>query len=50
VTVEGALYADLQTAIGILRSMVKGNCLIFLAEERSDYESGEDIWLILFLM
>ena len=30
---------------GILRSMVKGNCLIFLAEERGDYESGEEVWV-----
>jgi molybdopterin molybdotransferase len=30
---------------GILRSMVKGNCLIFLAEERGDYESGEAVWV-----
>jgi molybdopterin molybdotransferase len=30
---------------GILRSMVKGNGLIFLAEERGDYESGEEVWV-----
>jgi molybdopterin molybdotransferase len=30
---------------GILRSMVKGNCLIFLAEERGDYERGEAVWV-----
>ncbi|HEX9868619.1 MAG TPA: gephyrin-like molybdotransferase Glp [Candidatus Tectomicrobia bacterium] len=30
---------------GILRSMVKGNCLIFLAEERGDYERGEEVWV-----
>jgi molybdopterin molybdotransferase len=30
---------------GILRSMVQGNCLIFLAEERGDYESGEEVWV-----
>jgi len=30
---------------GILRSMVKGNCLIFLAEERGDYDSGEEVWV-----
>jgi molybdopterin molybdotransferase len=30
---------------GILRSMVKGNCLIFLAEERGNYESGEEVWV-----
>jgi molybdopterin molybdotransferase len=30
---------------GILRSMVRGNCLIFLAEERGDYESGEEVWV-----
>jgi len=30
---------------GILRSMVKGNCLIFLAEERGDYERGEQVWV-----
>jgi molybdopterin molybdotransferase len=30
---------------GILRSMVKGNCLILLAEERGDYESGEEVWV-----
>jgi molybdopterin molybdotransferase len=30
---------------GILRSMVKGNCLIFLAEERGDYERGENVWV-----
>jgi len=35
---------------GILRSMVKGNCLIFLAEERGDYESGEDVWVEPFPM
>ena len=31
--------------LGILRSMVKGNCLITLAEERGDYESGNVIWI-----
>lgn len=30
---------------GILRSMVKGNCLIFLAEERGDHEPGEEVWV-----
>jgi molybdopterin molybdotransferase len=30
---------------GILRSMVQGNCLILLAEERGDYEAGEDVWV-----
>jgi molybdopterin molybdotransferase len=30
---------------GILRSMVQGNCLIFLAEERGDYERGEEVWV-----
>jgi molybdopterin molybdotransferase len=35
---------------GILRSMVKGNCLIFLAEERGDYESGEAVWVEPFPM
>jgi molybdopterin biosynthesis enzyme len=25
--------------------MVKGNCLIILAEERGDYESGEEVWV-----
>jgi molybdopterin molybdotransferase len=35
---------------GILRSMVKGNCLIFLAEERGDYESGEEVWVEPFPM
>jgi len=30
---------------GILRSMVKGNCLIFLAEERGEYERGEEVWV-----
>jgi molybdopterin molybdotransferase len=30
---------------GILRSMVRGNCLIFLAEERGDYETGEEVWV-----
>jgi molybdopterin molybdotransferase len=35
---------------GILRSMVKGNCLIFLAEERGDHESGEEVWVEPFPM
>jgi molybdopterin molybdotransferase len=35
---------------GILRSMVKGNCLIFLAEERGDHESGEEVWVEPFAM
>jgi molybdopterin molybdotransferase len=35
---------------GILRSMVKGNCLIYLAEERGDYESGEEVWVEPFPM
>jgi molybdopterin molybdotransferase len=35
---------------GILRSMVKGNCLIFLAEERGDYERGEEVWVEPFPM
>jgi molybdopterin molybdotransferase len=35
---------------GILRSMVQGNCLIFLAEERGDYESGEEVWVEPFPM
>jgi molybdopterin molybdotransferase len=35
---------------GILRSMVKGNCLIFLAEEHGDYESGEEVWVEPFPM
>jgi molybdopterin molybdotransferase len=35
---------------GILRSMVKGNCLIFLDEERGDYESGEEVWVEPFPM
>jgi molybdopterin molybdotransferase len=35
---------------GILRSMVKGNCLIFLAEERGDYERGEAVWVEPFPM
>jgi molybdopterin biosynthesis enzyme len=48
--VEGAPYADLQTAIRILHSTVKGNCLIFVAEERSDYESGEEVWVEPFPM
>ena len=30
---------------GILRSMVKGNSLIFLAEERGNYERGEEVWV-----
>jgi molybdopterin molybdotransferase len=30
---------------GILRSMVKGNCLIFLAEEHGDYAPGEEVWV-----
>jgi molybdopterin molybdotransferase len=30
---------------GVLRSMVKGNCLIFLAEEHGDYEAGEEVWV-----
>jgi molybdopterin molybdotransferase len=35
---------------GILRSMVKGNCLIFLAEEHGDYENGEEVWVEPFPM
>jgi molybdopterin molybdotransferase len=35
---------------GILRSMVQGNCLIFLAEERGDYASGEEVWVEPFPM
>jgi molybdopterin molybdotransferase len=35
---------------GILRSMVKGNCLIFLAEEHGDYERGEEVWVEPFPM
>ena len=35
---------------GILRSMVQGNCLIFLAEERGDYETGEEVWVEPFPM
>jgi molybdopterin molybdotransferase len=35
---------------GILRSMVEGNCLIFLAEERGDYERGEEVWVEPFPM
>jgi molybdopterin molybdotransferase len=35
---------------GILRSMVKGNCLILLAEEHGDYESGEAVWVEPFPM
>ncbi len=35
---------------GILRSMVQGNCLIFLAEERGDYERGEEVWVEPFPM
>jgi molybdopterin molybdotransferase len=35
---------------GILRSMVQGNCLIFLAEERGDYECGEEVWVEPFPM
>jgi molybdopterin molybdotransferase len=35
---------------GILRSMVRGNCLIFLEEERGDYERGEEVWVEPFLM
>jgi molybdopterin molybdotransferase len=35
---------------GILRSMVKGNCLLFLAEERGDYERGEEVWVEPFPM
>jgi hypothetical protein len=31
--------------LDILRSTVKGNCLIILAEERGDYESGEGVWV-----
>jgi molybdopterin molybdotransferase len=30
---------------GILRSMVKGNCLILLEERRGDYEAGEEVWI-----
>ncbi|MBI3326653.1 MAG: molybdopterin molybdotransferase MoeA [Nitrospinae bacterium] len=30
---------------GILRSMVQGNCLILLAEQRGDHEAGEDVWV-----
>jgi hypothetical protein len=30
--------------------MVKGNCLIFLAKERSDYESDEEMWGESFLL
>jgi hypothetical protein len=30
--------------------MVKGKSLIFLAEERDDYESGEEVWVGPFLM
>jgi molybdopterin molybdotransferase len=30
---------------GILRSMVEGNSLIFLAAERGDYERGEEVWV-----
>ncbi len=30
---------------GILRSMVKGNCLILLAEQRGNYEAGEEVWV-----
>jgi molybdopterin molybdotransferase len=30
---------------GILRSMVQGNCLIFLAEERGDHAAGEEVWV-----
>jgi molybdopterin biosynthesis enzyme len=25
--------------------MVKGNCLMLLAEEHGDYESGEEVWV-----
>jgi molybdopterin molybdotransferase len=35
---------------GILRSMVQGNCLIFLAEERGDHEAGEEVWVEPFPM
>jgi len=28
---------------GIWRSTIKGNCLIFLAEERHNYERGEEM-------
>lgn len=35
---------------GILRSMVQGNCLIFLAEERGDHERGEEVWVEPFPM
>jgi molybdopterin molybdotransferase len=35
---------------GILRSMVKGNCLIFLPEERGDHRSGEEVWVEPFPM
>jgi molybdopterin molybdotransferase len=35
---------------GILRSMVKGNCLMFLDEDRGDHEAGEDVWVEPFPM
>src|ERR671924_49058 len=35
---------------GILRSMVKGNCLMLLAEEHGDYEGGEEVWVESFPM
>jgi molybdopterin biosynthesis enzyme len=35
---------------GILRSMVEGNGLIFLAEEHGNYERGEAVWVEPFPM
>jgi molybdopterin molybdotransferase len=35
---------------GILRSMVQGNCLIFLAEDRGDHQAGEEVWVEPFPM
>lgn len=35
---------------GILRSMVKGNCLILLEEQHGDYTAGEEVWVEPFAM
>jgi len=35
---------------GILRSMVKGNCLILLEEQHGDYAAGEEVWVEPFAM
>lgn len=35
---------------GILRSMVQGNCLILLEEQRGDCQAGEEVWVEPFTM